>query len=334
MSIDIRPLDLASDEDMRAAYDVYHRAETQDGRPWVRPSTYADFALELREPRMTEWYDGFVATLDGELAGVLRPGFFRGSNEHMAWLNIQVAPELRRRGVGSALLEHGIEHARAQDRTTVLMDTEYAFELRDTAPAAIFAKAHGFTLANVEILRTLDLPVDPALLEGLASEAAAHHGDYEIVTYAGSMPEELQPSWCDVVNRLTVDAPGGEIEWELSTVSPASYQEGTARLESIGRRRLGALAVRDGKVVAETHIVVTEGDPHAEQWSTVVAPDHRGHRLGAAVKVANLRQLQRVRPDTTAVTTQNAETNGFMVSINEALGFVPTAMIPEFQRRL
>ena len=51
--------------------------------------------------------------------------------------------------------------------------------------------------------------------------------------------------------------------------------------------------------------------------------EHRGHRLGVAVKVANLRLLQRERPDITRLTTYNAEVNSHMIGVNEALGFRP-----------
>jgi hypothetical protein len=61
----------------------------------------------------------------------------------------------------------------------------------------------------------------------------------------------------------------------------------------------------------------------AHQMGTLVRRDHRGHRLGTAVKVANLRALQRNRLDVTAVHTQNAESNPWMVAINQSLGFEP-----------
>ena len=76
------------------------------------------------------------------------------------------------------------------------------------------------------------------------------------------------------------------------------------------------------------------GDTHkALQWATFVHRDHRGHRLGAAVKVANLRALQRERPDVVQIDTENAETNQHMVSINERLGFEIVAVSPSFVRR-
>lgn len=334
MALQIRDLDLASDDEVRAAHDVYVRAETLDGRPWTHPEAYDGWALGVREPRITEFYESYVALEDGRVVGVATQGFWTMSDLDKTWLNIHVEPGERRRGVGSALLEHGIVRARARGRTEVVMDSTSAVEQRDQGPAYLFAKRNGFQLANTEVLRTLRVPVDGALLDEIAADAATHHAGYEIVSYAGSMADELQQSWCDVVNRLGVDAPTGETEWEVSAITPESYREGSRRLESTGRLRVGSLAVLDGEVVGETHIVVTDDDPRAEQWSTIVAPAHRGHRLGAAVKVANLRQLQRLRPDVVELSTQNAETNAFMVSINERLGFELTALCPEFHRRL
>ena len=46
-------------------------------------------------------------------------------------------------------------------------------------------------------------------------------------------------------------------------------------------------------MVAYTDIATTVHEPgRAYQWGTLVRRDARGHRLGLAVKVANLRLLQ------------------------------------------
>jgi hypothetical protein len=58
----------------------------------------------------------------------------------------------------------------------------------------------------------------------------------------------------------------------------------------------------------------------------------RGHRLGLALKVANLRLLQRERPDILSVTTYNAEVNAHMIGVNQRLGFRPVARLGEFQK--
>ena len=57
------------------------------------------------------------------------------------------------------------------------------------------------------------------------------------------------------------------------------------------------------------------------QWGTLVLPEHRGHRLGMAVKVADLDELARVAPGRQSVQTMNDEQNPWMVRINHDLGF-------------
>ena len=59
------------------------------------------------------------------------------------------------------------------------------------------------------------------------------------------------------------------------------------------------------------------------QDDTLVLKEHRGHRLGMLLKVANLEFLQRERPGHPAVTTFNAAENEHMLAVNDALGFVP-----------
>jgi GNAT superfamily N-acetyltransferase len=60
---------------------------------------------------------------------------------------------------------------------------------------------------------------------------------------------------------------------------------------------------------------------YAEQWDTIVAPEHRGHRLGTLIKVANLEYARAQRPEVRVVDTVNADSNPYMVAINEAMGF-------------
>ena len=86
--------------------------------------------------------------------------------------------------------------------------------------------------------------------------------------------------------------------------------------------------VREKGVYSE--LVRPRYDPgRAYQWGTLVRPEHRGHRLGIAVKVANLRLLQRERPDLGQVITWNAEVNSHMIGVNEAMGFVPVKSLQE-----
>nr|MDQ2699153.1 GNAT family N-acetyltransferase [Actinomycetota bacterium] len=60
-----------------------------------------------------------------------------------------------------------------------------------------------------------------------------------------------------------------------------------------------------------------------QQYITIVLEEHRGHKLGMLLKVANLQHLEQVKPGHPSVTTFNAEENRFMLDVNEAVGFVP-----------
>ena len=69
-------------------------------------------------------------------------------------------------------------------------------------------------------------------------------------------------------------------------------------------------------VPPERHRAVSQED-------TLVIREHRGHALGMLLKVANLARLQQERPGHPSVITFNAEENRHMLSVNEAVGFVP-----------
>jgi RimJ/RimL family protein N-acetyltransferase len=111
-------------------------------------------------------------------------------------------------------------------------------------------------------------------------------------------------------------------------------REREATIARQGRTKYNTVALSGtGEVVAYSDLATTVHEPgRAYQWGTLVRREHRGHRLGVAVKVANLLLLQRERPDVTRLTTYNAEVNSHMIGVNEALGFRPVARLGDFQR--
>jgi GNAT superfamily N-acetyltransferase len=71
-----------------------------------------------------------------------------------------------------------------------------------------------------------------------------------------------------------------------------------------------------------TELLLANDTPgQAWQMITVVHPDHRGHRLGLAVKLANLEFLALEAPKVRVVETGNASVNAPMIAVNEMLGF-------------
>ncbi len=182
----------------------------------------------------------------------------------------------------------------------------------------------------------LRLPVPDRLLDDLAAEAAPHHAAYTLRSWAGPVPDELVDGWAALTATLETEAPTGELEVEPEHVDAAVVREAEALIARQGRRKYNTVALdATGAVVAYTDIATTVHEPdRAYQWGTLVRRDARGHRLGLAVKVANLRLLQDACPDLRRLTTYNAEVNAHMVGVNDRLGFVPVARLGEFQKRL
>jgi RimJ/RimL family protein N-acetyltransferase len=109
-----------------------------------------------------------------------------------------------------------------------------------------------------------------------------------------------------------------------------------AVFEASGRTKYTTVAVApDGELVAYSELVVPRHDPgRVYQWGTLVRPAHRGHRLGVATKARNLLWLQAEEPGLSLLVTYNAEVNGPMIAVNEAMGFRPVERLGEFQRQI
>lgn len=155
----------------------------------------------------------------------------------------------------------------------------------------------------------------------------------------GDVPDELALGWMTLSSSLMTEAPTGDRDREPEVVDVVALREGEAMVAKQGRTRYHSVALDSvGEVVGYTDLVTTVHEPdRAYQWGTLVRHDARGHRLGLALKVANLRLLQRSVAGTAEphrLTTWNAEVNASMVGVNELLGFEPVARLGEFHRRL
>jgi GNAT superfamily N-acetyltransferase len=106
---------------------------------------------------------------------------------------------------------------------------------------------------------------------------------------------------------------------------------GTLLAEGI---RLAADAGRT-ELVAFTDLQIPLAQPErAHQAGTLVLAEHRGHRLGALVKTAVLRELAATMPEVRRISTVNSDSNRPMVAVNEALGFRPAGQLSTWSLRL
>lgn len=331
----VRLLDLTDDAEIAAAHAA-RVASFRHQRPWAKTWSVREMAVQLRSENSVERLEPYVVLVDGHVAGMALLWFPLLDNTQFTWAEVDVDPAWRHRGAGTALAERVAERTAAVGRRTVLVEVNVPDHEREDHPYVRFVRRHGYSYANTEVRRILDLPLDPARLEALAAEAATRHDGYRVESFVGGLPEELRESYCACWNQLAVDAPTGEIEFEEEALSPQTYAEELGRLEQQGRTMLHTVAIAPGgEVVAYNDLVVSADDPdEVMQWGTLVRREHRGHRLGMAVKVRGLQELARFAPRARRVQTCNAEQNAHMVAVNVELGFRKVEVLLSYQRHV
>lgn len=333
----IVPLDPVDRDAFDAWHAVYLAAETHSGvaTPWQREEMRA----ALLEPSRRMGRGAWSGAVDGEVVTVGYLGTPLQDNLDRAEVAVHTLPAARRQGYAAAMLAHVESAARERGRTILVGEAAWAHDQGpDGAGAAgpAFAAATGYELAISDVRRELRLPVTAEVLDALEAETAPHHRDFEVRSFVGPVPDELVGSWARLTSSLLTEAPTGDLDVEPESADPALVREGEALLERQGRRKYNSVALdASGEVVAYTDLATTVHEPgRAYQWGTLVRRDARGHRLGLAVKLANLRLLQAERPDIEQLTTYNAEVNAHMIAVNDRLGYVPVARLGEFQKRL
>jgi hypothetical protein len=256
-------------------------------------------------------------------------------NTDKAWFSLNVDVTDRRRGIGRALVERLEQTAKDDGRSMVMADAKLPFDDRESHRYRRFAEACGYELFNSEVVRHLALPVPDERIQEWIDEAAPRHQGYTIETFVGAVPSDLVESLCVLLGQLAVDAPTGAVDFEEEAVTPQRYAEMVATTDAMGRARYETVALTpDRQVVAQSTLAVSlKESTTVFQWGTFVHRKHRGHKLGLATKAVNLRAVQAARDDLTLVTTQNAETNGYMVAINERMGFRAIEVAAEFVKR-
>ena len=335
--MDIRDVDLADPTQLRAWFAALHAAHRHD-RPQAPYWTEDEALAMVRSDDPEERFVPFNAhDPAGSVVGAGIVFLPLLDNLDKAYAEVSTVPGHRGRGVGAALAGKTLAVAAADGRKLLVVQGHYPMDADESHPVRRFAARHGFTLGNSEVRRTLELPIPEERLRAWAEEAAAFHAGYEIRTYVDLVPVELRPSYVLLLNQLAADAPTGDIDFEAGGKTVEVYEEQARQQMATGRTALISVAVRDGEAVAHSVLSVPPGDselPHLSQWGTLVRDDHRGHRLGLAVKTANLRAVQKAHPERTLVNTSNSPVNGPMVAINEKLGFRPVEVNAEFVRRL
>jgi GNAT superfamily N-acetyltransferase len=237
-------------------------------------------------------------------------------NLDQADLTLVVDPARRRHGLGRALLEHATARAAAHGRSALHGAT------RGVGDA--FAQSTGAERGLVDIQRVMDLrAMSDEQLARLRESAERAAAGYALVSWTGPVPEEFIEKAATLFAAL-YDAPHdphvGPAVWDARRVR----ERVNALRPHYGLRTYAVAAVQDdtGEPAGLTEVAVDPADPGwGHQMITAVTKKHRGHRLGLLVKAAMAQWLRQAEPALERIETGNAESNRYMIAVNEALGY-------------
>jgi GNAT superfamily N-acetyltransferase len=256
------------------------------------------------QPREVWFADG-----PGGVLGWYRLDLPDKENTKRASLDLTVRPAARRHGTGTALLEHALARATANGRTLL---RGWAYE---GSAGEAFAVARGGTHDLTDVRRVQDLG-------HIVPEPAKVAPGYSLHTWTGLTPEDLIGQMAALRQGME-DAPHSEgteaAAWDAERVR--AIEDFT---ETFGLREYSVAARHDasGTLVALTQVGVEPEDPEwGFQEITVVIREHRGHRLGLAVKREMLSVLAAREPQLRRIMTDNASANSYMIAVNETLGY-------------
>ncbi len=316
-----------SDEEALAEYASVLRASDKDLWPDLTGFTLPDLRAFAQFRGASKRFDLLGAwEPGGPMLGVGMMELPLRDNRHGAEVTVAVRPDRRRRGVGRAIVGNMTELAQADGRTVLNSIVDVPLDRAADHPSLFFAPNVGFDATLGGNTRHLALPIDGTRLDELRAEVARGRGAaaYRTLTFEAPWPTGYLDDQCKLFQCMSTDEPHGDDEHDEEVWDAERVRENDALHDARGARYLVAVAehVASGRLVACTELSLARDAPQqAFQMLTVVHPEHRGHRLGLAVKLANVEVLARQAPAVRTIVTGNAAVNAPMIAVNDMMGF-------------
>lgn len=324
--MDLIAIDVHDDAQVRDWFAAEETVLAHD-RPDALGRTWEALLNSWREPSRYYRREPLAAVVDGRTVGIAELGFSLEDNTHLADLEISVLPGHRRRGIGRALHDEATRRRRTHGRGSACGELYLVGD--DTGPLD-FARALGWASVHVEDHLRLDLPVPP---ERLAALAARTESGYEIVTWRGRCPDEYVEAYLAMRTQMNHDVPTGDLDVEPVDMTLERLRHGEERTARSSDSVVAAARRDDGVLGGYSVVFLAHGVDHAIQDDTLVMPEHRGHHLGLALKLATLRVLAAEHPERVSLHTWTDPENRAMYSTNTGFGYRPVERMHEVQVR-
>jgi GNAT superfamily N-acetyltransferase len=341
MTMEIAGVDPLDEDGLAAWLEVTNAVDEHERGAASTTWSLAELVAGARHPTKHQKVVRLVGTVDGAVVATGQVRVPLLDNLSAVDLDVAVLPPHRRAGLGSQMLLECERVAQEHGRTRFDAMTAWTYDgPADGAGTSgvEFGKVHGYVFGLGDVQREVVLPIDEGILDRLAAEAAERSDGYELRSWAGPFPDDdLLLSYLELSSKLMTEAPMGDNDYEDEAVDVEAHRIHEKLVESQGRTMYTTVALDgDGRVAAYTDLMAPTHDTRCVyQWGTLASRAHRGHRLGLAVKIANLKALQ-ASGDYAGrrLVTWNAEVNDHMIAINEQMGFRPVARAGELQKKI
>ena len=302
MTLATRPA--AGDADLELIASIVNRTSPEDGTS----------IEELRWSSAT--YPGgtrFIAELDGQPVGVSTVGriYVHPPDYEALWATVNVLPEARGRGAGSALLGAAARVARDAGKSHLHVPVSAG-----RPDSVAFLGRRGF----IEFERSHAVRLDLTRLDRTAALEPAVPDGIELTDLAAR--PDLVAGIHDVALEAFLDIPGGE---PMAVGDLAEFRARDVERPGIPAGGFAiALERATGQVVGYASLLAKAGSPDvAFHDMTAVRRDWRGRGLATALKLRTIGWA--LDNDLVALETGNNEANVAMQAVNRRLGYRPLA---------
>ncbi|MGF1430777.1 GNAT family N-acetyltransferase [Kitasatospora sp. LaBMicrA B282] len=315
MSFEIRPFDAAAAADRELSeYHLAKAASWQLDFPEDPPVSYEAAVGRLRTPWLSDGTCRYwAAYANGTLVGLGKLAVQEGENSAIADAEVTVHPDVRRQGIGTALLRALLPALHESGRSTV-----NSAAVKTGSPGALWAERFGFRVVNRSVVQTLVIDETKPELWDVPVPAG-----YRLARWISPAPEELIDAYAAARDAVQ-DAPLGESSvrhprWDRERIRT---EERTLAEQGAQERVVVVIHEATGDIVGVTGLLGYAYRPeNCYQNDTSVVSAHRGNGLGRTVKAAMMRWLVAERPEVRRILTGTNADNVHMIAVNEALGY-------------
>jgi GNAT superfamily N-acetyltransferase len=306
-------------ESMVAALNAVLAFDLPDDPPWRSDAFREYMSVTMPGERRVIW---IAESDDKKILGQANLLLF-GT---MAVLEVLVHPDARRSGVGTVLMGEAVRRAHHEGFTSL------GVEVIGETPAVRFYEDAGFECAYTETRSVLEMAnVDWLQLGEMAAGIGA---GYRIEYHPGGPTEDLYESYAAAKYVNREQAEPQDLELRPSSYNAERLRASLKTLHMRGMKPYVVIAIHTstGEVAGLTEVVVAAQHPdRADQYDTIVVPEHRGYGLSRALKARMLFELRSAEPALRSVQTWNSYDAEGMLKINAELGFKPDREWREYE---